>query len=218
MEKKRRGGWPARTPEPGERVPMSFRVTPAAKARLDDFAARTGRSLAQEIELRLAQSDQGDDQLGQALERLYGRKLAGLLTLLGCVMRDVGQMAHQVANRTVTVAPDWMADAFACRQVVRAVTKLLVTFCAEGEGVPAHLLEPMIMGGVDLNEVHRNLGRVIAASYLTAIADPELAASGDLTRIGAEIREKLGNEVAERARRERGVPARRSVRKTQADE
>jgi hypothetical protein len=54
MEKqKRRPGRPARTPAPGERVPMSFRVTPTFKARLDKAAQESGKSLAQEVEQRL---------------------------------------------------------------------------------------------------------------------------------------------------------------------
>jgi hypothetical protein len=56
MERKRRGGWPARTPKPGERVPMSFRVTPEFKAKLDQAAVESGKSLAQEVEQRLERS------------------------------------------------------------------------------------------------------------------------------------------------------------------
>lgn len=41
---------------PGERVAMSFRVTPEMKAKLDTAAATSGRSLSQEIELRLEQA------------------------------------------------------------------------------------------------------------------------------------------------------------------
>jgi hypothetical protein len=51
--RKRRGGWPARTYKPGERVPMSFRVTPEFKEKLDRAALESGRSLAQEIEIQL---------------------------------------------------------------------------------------------------------------------------------------------------------------------
>jgi hypothetical protein len=48
-----RGGRPPRTPEPGERFPMSFRATPELKEKLDRACELNGRSLAQEIEFRL---------------------------------------------------------------------------------------------------------------------------------------------------------------------
>src|SRR3954447_5336639 len=53
---RKRPGRPARELEPGERVPMSFRVRPELKNRMDAAAAESGRSVAQEIELRLEQS------------------------------------------------------------------------------------------------------------------------------------------------------------------
>ena len=57
MEKqRRRPGRPPRTPAPGERVPMSFRVTPEFKAKLDQAAKESGKSLAQEVEQRLERS------------------------------------------------------------------------------------------------------------------------------------------------------------------
>jgi hypothetical protein len=71
---KRRGGRPSRPPEPGERVVMSFRVTPDLKARLDQAAEQTGRSLTQDIELRLQQSFD--------LETLLGEPSARTLTVL----------------------------------------------------------------------------------------------------------------------------------------
>lgn len=49
-------GRPPRALVPGERVPMSFRVRPELKQMMDRGAAATGRSVTQEIELRLEQS------------------------------------------------------------------------------------------------------------------------------------------------------------------
>ena len=73
MKKNRRGGWPARTPEPGERVAMSFRVTPEFKAKLDRTAPNSGRSLAQEIEFRLERSLDEERHLADALELTFDR-------------------------------------------------------------------------------------------------------------------------------------------------
>ncbi len=52
----RRGGRPARELIPGERVPMSFRVRPELKSMMDTAASISGRSVTQEIEMRLEQS------------------------------------------------------------------------------------------------------------------------------------------------------------------
>jgi hypothetical protein len=50
------GGRPRREPEPGERVSLGLRVTPDMKRRLDEAAAKSGRSQSQEAELRLERS------------------------------------------------------------------------------------------------------------------------------------------------------------------
>src|SRR6267378_3796536 len=87
-EPKRRGGWPERTPEPGERVPMSFRVTPGFKEKLDRAARESGRSLAQEIELRLERSLDEERHLADALEIGFGRQVAGLMLAIGYVIKE----------------------------------------------------------------------------------------------------------------------------------
>lgn len=51
--KRKRGGRPSRPHAPGERVPMSFRVTPEFHAKIVLRAAETGRSITQEVELLL---------------------------------------------------------------------------------------------------------------------------------------------------------------------
>jgi hypothetical protein len=81
MEKKRRGGWPKRDPDPAERVVLSCRVTPELKTRLDQMVAENGRSLAQEIELRLTQTIENDAALG-------GPRLAALLRTLAALASD----------------------------------------------------------------------------------------------------------------------------------
>jgi hypothetical protein len=87
MEKKRRGGWPARTPAPGERVPMSFRVTPAFKAKLDQAAAESGKSLAQEVEQRLERSFVDAEIWGGHLNMAAHHALAGVVFTMAGVSR-----------------------------------------------------------------------------------------------------------------------------------
>jgi hypothetical protein len=56
MQTKKRPGRPSRELLPGERVPMSFRVTPELKARMDRIAADSGRSVTQEVERLIEQA------------------------------------------------------------------------------------------------------------------------------------------------------------------
>ena len=53
---RKRAGRPAREPRPGERVPMSFRVTPELKARMDRISEESGRSVTQEVERLIEQA------------------------------------------------------------------------------------------------------------------------------------------------------------------
>ena len=56
VESKKRAGRPRKEPEEGERVQISFRVTPNLKRLLTDAADRSGRSQSQEAEFRLERS------------------------------------------------------------------------------------------------------------------------------------------------------------------
>jgi predicted DNA-binding protein len=100
MQMRRRAGRPARRISPGERVPMSFRVTPELKERMDRAASASGRSVAQEIELRLENSfrDQ-EDVIRAALVLAYGPQLAALSQLIG-----------DAARNTITVSNFFFSD------------------------------------------------------------------------------------------------------------
>lgn len=63
---------------------MSWRTTPEFKAKLDRAVAATGRSLMQEIELRLTWSIEGDDKLG-------GPRTAALLRHLAALVEQPGE-------------------------------------------------------------------------------------------------------------------------------
>ena len=52
----KRIGRPTKPPKEGERVQLGLRVTPEMKKQLEDAAIQKGRSLSQEVELRLEQS------------------------------------------------------------------------------------------------------------------------------------------------------------------
>jgi hypothetical protein len=204
----KRRGRPARTPQPGERVPMSWRVTPELKAQLDRVAAQSGRSVAQEIEQRLEASFQDERRLKDALDLTLGPQFSGIVILLAHAMRDASRIAHSVAqfyarHYSSGEAPpdDWVSDPFSYDQMVRAAIMILEALRPEGERVPASLLNPRIVHGVDLTEMDRNVARAVVTPYLEALSDPTTSAdavSRDHQRIGAEIREKLGPEVVRR--------------------
>jgi hypothetical protein len=56
MQTKKRAGRPSRELLPGERVPMSFRVTPELKATMDRLSEESGRSVTQLVETLIEQA------------------------------------------------------------------------------------------------------------------------------------------------------------------
>ena len=63
-------GRPKKGQEPGERVPLSLRVTPSTKEGLDRAAEENGRSRSQEAEMRLERSLH-DDRLLSEMRKLF---------------------------------------------------------------------------------------------------------------------------------------------------
>ena len=94
--------------EPGERVPMSFRVTPELKRRIDEAADESGRSIAQEIELRL--------ELAEIARSTYLARNAEALQVIGRILRD-----FSVRAAYMPAAPDWPDDDDAIATVVLAI-------------------------------------------------------------------------------------------------
>ena len=99
------GGRPKREPMPGERVPMSFRVTPELKARIDRAAEHSGRSVSLEMELRLEQSFEKETRLG-------GPDLSNIATLMLAAFWHAGSQYARSNDR-----PE-LAEAMAQRPVV----------------------------------------------------------------------------------------------------
>jgi hypothetical protein len=94
MQTRRRAGRPARQLLAGERVPMSHRVRPELKQKMDRAAAESGRSVAQEIELRLEQSFRIEALRDQVLELAFGRIDGDLLCFLGKILQIATQQAR----------------------------------------------------------------------------------------------------------------------------
>jgi len=181
---KRRGGWPKRAPEPGERVAMNFRVTPELKRRLDQSAQLSGRSLTQEIEFRLDASFVQQDQAEAFQTAIYPRQVAGLLSIFARVMRDVGAFASLYSTGSLDRS-EWLENPYAFDQVGRALLMCLEAARPDGDiQVPTHQ-----------NQDLSRLGEMIAARMLQALANELIG--GELGDWATPIRAKLG-KIAER--------------------
>src|SRR5258708_35842855 len=62
----------AQRPLAGKRYPLNMRTTKEIRDRLEAEAVANGRSLAQEIELRLEASFRREQQLAEAMESVLG--------------------------------------------------------------------------------------------------------------------------------------------------
>jgi hypothetical protein len=204
METTTKRGRPRKPPTEGKRSMLGLRVIPEVKDLLDNAAQRNSRTQSQEAELRIELSFRAEQQLAQGLELVYGRQLGGLLTLIGHALREAGRSAGFSATNTLDGAENWMLNAYAFDQAVEAANAILEAARPEGDTSPPTFTEASPLG-LNLSEVYRNLGFGIAGPYLAATADPELAVSPDLKRIGAEAREKLGSAVVERIKRSVGA-------------
>jgi hypothetical protein len=125
MERKRRG-----RPSLGERVGLGLRVTPELKQLIDDAAKRSGRSQSQEVEFRLERSFERQHLLPDALELSYGRRLAGILLLMGSAMAS----AVRFSGKEPTTDEEWPFAAesgYAAVQV--AIHVLGIAGWADGE-------------------------------------------------------------------------------------
>ena len=206
MERKRRGGWPERTPEPGERVPMSFRVTPGFKAKLDGAAKESGRSLAQEIELRLERSLDEERHLIDALELGFGQEVAGLMLAIGYLASAGGagilgqpllsdsdvfrNLAESIDLLLQAIGPDARPEAWALlRKTAWAVIPVMA-------GMPTTERNAAIPSGAPLH----------AAAVAMVIADPQIAARINFGPFIPIIRKWFGDDVVARLKDRLALP------------
>lgn len=79
-------------PKGPERSPLSLRVTPEVRMKLDQAAAQTGRSISQEAELRLERSFDRQDLLCESASYAFGPRLAGTLLAVGKAVALLGPL------------------------------------------------------------------------------------------------------------------------------
>jgi len=133
-----RRGRPTREPEAGERVQLSFRITPKLKRKLIKAGNQTGRSQSQEAETRIEWSFDRSDLLSEVLGLTYGKQVAGILMMLGSAMNHAGANALFVAaggpladdNVDLT---SWIDNSNAYEQAKLAVAAVLDSLRPKGE-------------------------------------------------------------------------------------
>lgn len=97
-----RGGRPRkREIRAGDRVPIGLRVSPAMRESLQESADRSGRSLSQEIELRLERSLDRQELVTEVLSLMYGPHAAGVLLLVAHALGTTSVMALIDGRKTL---------------------------------------------------------------------------------------------------------------------
>jgi hypothetical protein len=120
-------GRQGRFSEPGERVPLSFRVTPEFKRRIDRAAALSGRSTAQEIELRLEAS---------LADAAVPPEIAALAELLARVMTETGTAISGGNRWAGHGSVPWLRDPYATDQALMAARRIIEKIQPEGDRGP----------------------------------------------------------------------------------
>src|SRR5947209_93687 len=77
----------------GKRYPLNMRTTYDVRRKLELRAAESGRSIAQEVEIRLERSFAEQESLLEVLSLAYGADLAGIILSVGEAMKNAGRSA-----------------------------------------------------------------------------------------------------------------------------
>ena len=160
---------------------MSFRVRPELKDEMDRVAAQSGRSVSQEIEIRLENSFRDQRLMIDTLALVHGRELAGLLLTLGRVMKDAGGHAGVRSTGKVEGADDWINNPAAFAEAAAAAARVLRALTPT--------IDPAATGVVDVNAA-AGLGEQFAAGALEALRNGERG--GGIGEWAAPVRAMLG--------------------------
>ncbi len=123
---KRRGPSP-RGPYQDKRANIATRVTHQTRTALEEAADASGRSLSQEIELRLERSFERERTLQETLELRFGRQTATLLFLMG---REIGSRVRGADIQRTGVPrdahSDWVDEPEAFAAARAGIEKIMV--------------------------------------------------------------------------------------------
>jgi hypothetical protein len=183
---------------------MSFRVTPEFKAKFDRIAHLSGRSVAQEIEVRLEQSLEGERRLAETLELLFNRRTAALMLAIGYAIDGAASSATIGAEEP---RPGWWSNAFVFKQVIASVNGLLQLIGPDGDSSKLPVMVAELFGDSQIKKVLETLASSSGALVAQVIARDILPEEdGTLTVIdtlgpwGPVIRDWLGENLIARLR------------------
>jgi hypothetical protein len=120
-KRKNFGGRRKREPEAGERVHAGLRVTPDLKGRIERAAAKSGRSLSQEMEFRIERSLSLDAAFGSGEMHDMALKMATAFAVAGdsrAVEKGIGS---------------WLDDADCYRSAMFSVFNALIRGAPQGD-------------------------------------------------------------------------------------
>ncbi|MEQ9642504.1 MAG: hypothetical protein RIM84_20925 [Alphaproteobacteria bacterium] len=181
-EKPRGRGRPPLNPAERRRNNVTIRMRDALKDQLQADANANGRSLSEEIEVRLEASFGADDTA-----------VGGAIEIIARVMRETGQHAGFTVDRTLEGASEWYLDPFAFDQAAQGVHQVIEALRPPGKIVPPKFPKtPKGSDAPDLNGIYQTLGVGFANGAIRAIAHPDESSGGELQRWGVRIRAKLG--------------------------
>jgi hypothetical protein len=161
-------------PRAGKRYPLNMRTTKAIRDKLERAAAAAGRSLAQEVELRLERSFLVQELMVDGLELAFGRQLAAVLLMLGGAMKITGETTSFHLTPALERRPNWLEVPYAFDQSVKAVNLLLEALRPLGKiKLPAAALREATPGtppGLEPSQIYPRLGEVLACHLLREVA------------------------------------------------
>ena len=123
-------GRPTKKAKHGQKKTLGIRATAELATRVQSAANANDRSLSQEAELRLERSFEREALFPELLERSFGAGLAGLLLMVGDVMRKAGQSA--LVQKRALMGPQWLQDADGFGEAVDAAMLVLQDFQPPG--------------------------------------------------------------------------------------
>jgi hypothetical protein len=190
----------------GKRFPLNMRTTFEVRTQLEAAAKASGRSLAQEAEYRIERTFLDQRSLCEALDLAYGAEPAGLLLVMGEVMKDAGRSAGAFATGSLHGAETWWDNAYAFDQAAQAATKILDAAKPDGAPKPP-TFSPLRIDGLPVllgDHTASNLGKDTATGVLREILGEKSAPQHDRTR-PERLKRGLGalvNRISEFIRRE----------------
>ena len=123
--------------EGGKRYPLNMRTTFEMRQSLEAAAKRSGRSLAQEAEIRIEHSFANEGRLLDALDLAYGRELSGLMLAMGEAMKSTiaaGSSIESLAGRLPSVR-EWWDSPYVYAEAAKAAETILRSFRPRGDVV-----------------------------------------------------------------------------------